>query len=188
MLAGDWYWDVNAAYGRNKAKQKMFGNINSAHLRQALGPVATAWQPGEFGGTACRSISSAVPERSRQEMMDFVTFVQHDKSKQTLLGSDCQLDRQRVRTARRAARPGGRASNIATWKEVSTRIRSLPPASVPTFRRSRPEAAITSRRPMRSSMRRCWPTCPSPTCSKSPARSASPIIRLRARPRPSRPG
>ncbi len=38
--ASDWYWDVNAAYGRNKAKQTMFGNINADHLRTALGPLA----------------------------------------------------------------------------------------------------------------------------------------------------
>ncbi len=35
-----WYWDINAAYGRNKAKQAMYGNINSDRLRRALGPVA----------------------------------------------------------------------------------------------------------------------------------------------------
>ena len=47
MLAGNWYWDVNLAYGRNKAKQTMLGNINSDHLRTALGPVATcAATPG----------------------------------------------------------------------------------------------------------------------------------------------
>jgi iron complex outermembrane receptor protein len=38
-LAGDWYWDVNVAYGRNKADQTMLGNINSDHLRTALGPL-----------------------------------------------------------------------------------------------------------------------------------------------------
>ena len=64
MLAGEWYWDVNAAYGRNKAKQTMLGNINSRHLRQALGPIADACQPRRRD--ACRSISSAVPARSRR--------------------------------------------------------------------------------------------------------------------------
>ena len=37
----NWFWDVNAAYGRNKAKQTMFGNINSGRLGIALGPLAT---------------------------------------------------------------------------------------------------------------------------------------------------
>ncbi|WP_380873985.1 TonB-dependent receptor [Sphingomonas sp. DBB INV C78] len=78
-FGGDWYWDVNAAYGENKAKQKMFGNINSGNLRQALGPIADCTAPcvpfNLFGGAG--SIT--------QEMMDFVTFVQQDKSKQETL-------------------------------------------------------------------------------------------------------
>jgi iron complex outermembrane receptor protein len=74
---GDWYWDVNAAYGRNDAEQRMFGNINSSKLRQALGPVAACTAPcvpfNLFGGAG--SIT--------QPMLDFVTFVQHDSSRQT---------------------------------------------------------------------------------------------------------
>ncbi|HEU4704455.1 MAG TPA: TonB-dependent receptor [Sphingomicrobium sp.] len=78
LLAGrDWFWDVNAAYGRNKAKQTMFGNINSNNLRQALGPVAACTSPcvpfNFFGGAG--SITPA--------MMDFVTFIQNDSSKQS---------------------------------------------------------------------------------------------------------
>ena len=37
----DWYWDVNGDYGKNDAKQTMFGNMNRNDLRQALGPVAS---------------------------------------------------------------------------------------------------------------------------------------------------
>jgi iron complex outermembrane receptor protein len=83
-LAGDfslfnhgWYWDVNGVYGSNKAEQDMFGNINSGKLRQALGPVADC--TGDcvpfnlFGGAG-----SITPE-----MMNFVTFVQHDSSRQS---------------------------------------------------------------------------------------------------------
>ena len=76
---GNWYWDVNAAYGRNKADQTMFGNINSNNLRIALGPVATcAATPGctpfnIFGGAG-----SITPE-----MIDFVSFVQRDSSRNT---------------------------------------------------------------------------------------------------------
>ena len=75
----DWYWDVNGVYGRNKARQTMFGNINSDHLRTALGPDAVCdATPGcvpfnFFGGAG-----SITPE-----MMDWVTFVQHDRSRQT---------------------------------------------------------------------------------------------------------
>ncbi|MEO6255400.1 MAG: TonB-dependent receptor [Sphingomicrobium sp.] len=73
----DWFWDVNANYGRNKAKQTMYGNINSDHLRTALGPVdqcTGACVPFNlFGGIG--SITQA--------MIDYVGFVQHDSSEQT---------------------------------------------------------------------------------------------------------
>ena len=78
MFGRDWYWDVNGAYGKNDAKQKMLGNINSGNLRIALGPLATCnATPGcvpfnFFGGAG--SIT--------QGMMDYVTFVQRDKSEQ----------------------------------------------------------------------------------------------------------
>ena len=73
----DWFWDVNASYGQNKARQKMLGNINSQKLAQALGPVSGC--TGEcvpfniFGGAG--TITEA--------MLDFVTFTQRDSSKQT---------------------------------------------------------------------------------------------------------
>jgi iron complex outermembrane receptor protein len=73
----DWFWDVNAAYGRNKAKQQMFGNINSNNLRRALGPVVACTSPcvpfNLFGGVG--SIT--------QPMLDFVTFIQNDRSSQS---------------------------------------------------------------------------------------------------------
>ena len=82
--ANDWYWDVNAAYGRNKAKQKMFGNINSAHLRQALGPVDDCvGEQGQFGGTCVPFNIFGGAGSITPAMMDFVTFVQNDSSKQT---------------------------------------------------------------------------------------------------------
>jgi iron complex outermembrane receptor protein len=72
----DWYWDINGAYGNNKAKQTMFGNINSGNLRRALGPVASCTAPcvpfNFFGGAG--SITQA--------MIDYVGFVQHDSSSQ----------------------------------------------------------------------------------------------------------
>ena len=73
----DWYWDVNGVYGENKAEQQMFGNIHSGRLRQALGPLAdctgTCVPFNLFGGAG-----SITPE-----MINFVTFVQNDSSKQT---------------------------------------------------------------------------------------------------------
>lgn len=76
-FAGDWFWDVNAAYGINKAKQRMLGNINSSRLRQALGPLANCTAPcvpfNLFGG-----VGSLTPA-----MLDFVTFVQNDSSEQS---------------------------------------------------------------------------------------------------------
>jgi len=76
----DWYWDINGVYGKNKADQTMLGNINSSHLRTALGPLAVCnATPGcvpfnFFGGAG--SIT--------QPMMDWVTFVQHDSSQQNM--------------------------------------------------------------------------------------------------------
>ena len=73
----DWYWDVNASYGRNKAKQVMNGNLNAARLQEALGPIANCTAPcvpvNLFGG----------PGTLTQPMIDFISFVQHDSSKQT---------------------------------------------------------------------------------------------------------
>jgi iron complex outermembrane receptor protein len=87
MLAGDWYWDVNVAYGRNKASQTMFGNINSGHLRTALGPVATCaatagCTPFNFFGGA----GSLTPA-----MLDWVTFVQHDSSENSTFDATANL-------------------------------------------------------------------------------------------------
>lgn len=78
MFGRDWYWDVNGAYGKNEADQRMLGNINSGNLRTALGPLATCnATPGcvpfnFFGGAG--SITQA--------MLDYVTFIQNDSSEQ----------------------------------------------------------------------------------------------------------
>ena len=78
-LAGDWYWDVNAAWGENDARQKMLGNINSNNLRTALGPLADCnATPGcvpfnIFGGAGTIT----------QDMLDYVTFIQRDRSQQS---------------------------------------------------------------------------------------------------------
>jgi len=88
----DWYWDVNAAYGRNKAKQTMLGNINSNHLRQALGPVADCvGQPGEFGGTCVPFNIFGGAGTITQDMIDFVTFEQRDSAKQSTWDATANL-------------------------------------------------------------------------------------------------
>jgi iron complex outermembrane receptor protein len=73
----DWFWDINASYGRNKAKQTMLGNLNAAKLQQGLGPIADCTAPcvpvNLFGG----------PGTLTPEMIDFISFTQHDSSKQT---------------------------------------------------------------------------------------------------------
>ncbi|MCY7280300.1 MAG: TonB-dependent receptor [Sphingomonas bacterium] len=73
----DWFWDINAAYGRNKAEQDMFGNIDSSKLRQALGPISGCTAPcvpfNLFGGAG-----SITPE-----MIGFVNFEQNDSSTQS---------------------------------------------------------------------------------------------------------
>ena len=50
----DWYWDVNAVWGRNRAEQDVHGNINAQNLARALGPVAACTAPcvpfNIFGG------------------------------------------------------------------------------------------------------------------------------------------
>jgi iron complex outermembrane receptor protein len=78
----EWYWDINASYGRNKASQVMRGNINSNNLRIALGDPA-----GE-----CATTAGCVPFNIfggagtiTQDMIDFVGFTQHDSSKQSSL-------------------------------------------------------------------------------------------------------
>lgn len=80
-LAGhEWFWDVNALAGRNKAEQQMLGNINAANLARALGPVADCTGScvpfNIFGG-----VGSITPA-----MYDYVSFVQNDRSEQKLWG------------------------------------------------------------------------------------------------------
>jgi iron complex outermembrane receptor protein len=83
----DWYWDINGVYGHNQARQRMLGNINSDHLRTALGPLATCTAtPGcvpfnMFGGAG-----SITPE-----MMDWVTFIQNDSSEQDMWDATANL-------------------------------------------------------------------------------------------------
>jgi iron complex outermembrane receptor protein len=85
LFAHDWYWDVNGVYGRNKADQIMHGNINSANLRQALGPLDECeGQPGMFGGTCVPFNLFGGAGSITPDMINFVTFDQHDSSRQNM--------------------------------------------------------------------------------------------------------
>ncbi len=163
----DWYWDINAIAGRNKAKQTMFGNINAANLPLALGPVGSLHRPcvpfNIFGGVG--SITQA--------MLDYVTFVQDDSSEQKLWGVG-QFDRQPVRVARWAIRVRTAGSSIATRRGASIPIRWSRRGSVPTFRRSPPRAVTTSTRPMPESVAPLFSDRPFCSCSNSTPRRDSP--------------
>lgn len=72
------YWDANALWSRNRANQLANGIVNSARLAQALGPISQctgSCVPFNFFGG---------PGSITQQMVDFVTFVQHDTSEQEL--------------------------------------------------------------------------------------------------------
>ncbi|HEY0626185.1 MAG TPA: TonB-dependent receptor [Allosphingosinicella sp.] len=85
LFGRDWFWDVNASYGRNKAEQDMFGNIDSSKLRQALGPISGCTAPcvpfNLFGG-----FGSITPE-----MINFVSFEQNDSSRQSQFDATANL-------------------------------------------------------------------------------------------------
>ena len=72
------FWDVNATFGLNDARQSFTGNINAAKLAQALGPVALctlACVPFDlFGG-----VGSVTPA-----MLNYIAFTEHDRSQQAL--------------------------------------------------------------------------------------------------------
>ena len=85
LFGRNWFWDVNGFVGRNKARQTVLGNLNAARLQQALGPLANCTGScvpfNIFGGAG-----SITPE-----MLDFVSFVQRDRSKQKLWGVTANL-------------------------------------------------------------------------------------------------
>ncbi|MEG3175161.1 TonB-dependent receptor [Sphingomonas sp. RB3P16] len=72
------YWDVNAVFGFNDARQTFTGNINAANLTRALGPVANctgACVPFNiFGGAG--SVTPA--------MLAYVGFTELDRSSQSV--------------------------------------------------------------------------------------------------------
>ncbi|RAK58513.1 TonB-dependent receptor [Phenylobacterium hankyongense] len=73
-----WAWDANAVFSRNHAQQTFTGNVNSARVQQALGPVSQctgACVPlNLFGG-----VGTITPA-----MLSFIGFTQQDTSQQEL--------------------------------------------------------------------------------------------------------
>jgi iron complex outermembrane receptor protein len=86
-IAGrDWYWDVNGIVGKNKAKQRMLGNVNAAKLQVALGSEDDCLAAtGEFAGCVPFNIFGGAGSIT-QEMLDYVGFIQNDSSEQKLWG------------------------------------------------------------------------------------------------------
>ena len=84
-LGGEWFWDVNAIYGRNKAKQTMHGNIDASKVEQALGPLASCTAP-------CVPLDMfGTPGSITPAMLDFIGFTQHDSSKQSIWGGSANI-------------------------------------------------------------------------------------------------
>lgn len=83
-LGENWFWDASAFWSRNQADQIANGIVNSAKLEQALGPISQCTGScvpfNVFGG----------PGSITQDMIDFVTFDQHDSSEQEIW--DLQLN------------------------------------------------------------------------------------------------
>ncbi|MEO7365775.1 MAG: TonB-dependent receptor [Sphingomicrobium sp.] len=74
----DWYWDLNALFGINSARQSFTGNVRADRVAQAIGPIANCTAPcvplNLFGGNG--SITQA--------MLDYIGFTEHDSSNQHL--------------------------------------------------------------------------------------------------------
>jgi iron complex outermembrane receptor protein len=85
LFGRNWYWDANAVIGFNDAKQLFTGNVNSARLAQAIGPVAQCTGgcvPFNFFG----GVGSITPA-----MLAFVGFDERDRSRQSLQDYEANL-------------------------------------------------------------------------------------------------
>ncbi len=82
----NYYWDLTASYGDNRGTQQKTGAFNGAKLAVALGdPSVCEATPNcvpfnLFGGQGPDGTGSIT-----QEMLDFVTYTQHDSSEQSLI-------------------------------------------------------------------------------------------------------
>ena len=87
LASSDWFWDVNAIWGRNKAKQVFQGNINAQNVAIALGPVAV-----------CNATPGCVPlnifggEGSiTQDMLDYIGYTERNSSEQNMWGASANI-------------------------------------------------------------------------------------------------
>jgi iron complex outermembrane receptor protein len=84
-IGGDWYWDINGIYGKNKARQTFHGNLNAQKVAQALGPIANCTAP-------CVPLDIfGTPGAITQSMLDFIGFDQHDRSQQSMWGGTANI-------------------------------------------------------------------------------------------------
>ena len=85
LFSHDWFWDVNGVYGTTHAHQTFTGNVNAAHVAEALGPLADC--TGDcvplnlFGGAG--SITPA--------MYNYIAFTEHDRSMQRIWDGTANL-------------------------------------------------------------------------------------------------
>ncbi|MBL8545014.1 MAG: TonB-dependent receptor [Hyphomonadaceae bacterium] len=79
LFGSDWNWDLNGVFSENKAEQTFTGNVNAQRVVQALGPLAGCTAPcvplNIFGG----------PGTITPEMLNYISFIQRDRSEQELL-------------------------------------------------------------------------------------------------------
>lgn len=86
-----WFWDINATWSQSQANQQKTGAFNARKLQDALGdPAACAAIPGctpfnIFGGQGDGSGTIT------QAMLDYVTFVQKDESRQKLINYSANI-------------------------------------------------------------------------------------------------
>jgi len=86
-----WFWDFNATWSQSQANQQKTGAFNARKLQDALGdPDACAAIPGcvpfnIFGGQGDGSGTIT------QAMLDYVTFVQKDESRQKLINYSANI-------------------------------------------------------------------------------------------------
>jgi iron complex outermembrane receptor protein len=83
--SSDWYWDIHGSWSQNQASQRKQGAFNARNLLVAVGPTAICdATPGcvyfnWFGGQGPNGEGSIT-----QDMLDFVTFIQKDESRQEM--------------------------------------------------------------------------------------------------------
>ncbi|MFM5893717.1 MAG: TonB-dependent receptor domain-containing protein [Novosphingobium sp.] len=88
MFGQNWYWDANAVFGHNDAKQLFTGNVNAANLQKALGPVnlCTGASDGCVPFNIFGGVGSVTPQ-----MLGYVGFDEYDRSSQRLADFEANL-------------------------------------------------------------------------------------------------